>query len=124
MDHMELYKEVLKDKNQWIIKPEDSYGSYGVHAGVECDEKEWMAFVEKAMDQGYILQQFCHPYRLPNVDLLNEKPELRKWCTTSNLAGLFVYNGKMKGIYSRVSFDEVISTQYNEMSLATMMVEA
>ncbi len=120
----ELKEEVYKDKNGWIIKPEDSYGSYGVHAGVECKtEEEWAGFVDQALDQGYILQEFCTPYRLPNVDLLNEKPELRRWCTTSNLTGIFVYNGKLKGLYSRTSFSDIISTQYSEMSSATMIVE-
>lgn len=120
----ELKNEVYTQKNGWIIKPEDSYGSYGVHAGVECEnEEEWAGFVEQALDQNYILQQFCTPYRLPNVDLLNEKPELRQWCTTSNLTGIFVYNGKMKGLYSRTSFSDIISTQYSEMSSATMVVE-
>ena len=119
----ELKEEVLNEKDNWIIKPEDSYGSYGVHAGVEGNEEEWTSFVEKAMDQGYILQRFCTPYRLPNVDLLNEKEELRNWCTTSNLTGIFVYNGKMKGVYSRCSFAQMISTQYNEMTVASMVVE-
>lgn len=119
----ELKEEVLTEKDHWIIKPEDSYGSYGVHAGVEGNAKEWAEFVEKAMDQGYILQRFCTPYRLPNIDLLNEKEELRDWCTTSNLTGLFVYNGKMKGVYSRCSFAQMISTQYNEMTVASMVVE-
>lgn len=118
-----LKEEVLGEKDNWIIKPEDSYGSYGVHAGVEGNANEWTGFVEKAMDQGYILQRFCTPYRLPNVDLLNEKEELRNWCTTSNLTGLFVYNGKMKGVYSRCSFGQMISTQYNEMTVASMVVE-
>ena len=118
-----LKEEVYTNKNGWIIKPEDSYGSYGVHAGVECKtEEEWFAHVEQALDQGYILQEFCTPYRLPNADLLNEKPELRKWCTTSNLTGIFVYNGKMKGLYSRTSFSDIISTQYSEMSSATMVI--
>ena len=119
-----LKEEVYTKKDHFIIKPEDSYGSLGVHAGVECKtEEEWAGFVDQALDQGYILQQFCTPYRLPNVDLLNAKPELRKWCTTSNLTGIFVYNGKMKGLYSRTSFSDIISTQYSEMSSATMIVE-
>ena len=119
-----LKEEVYGNKNGWIIKPEDSYGSYGVHAGVECKtDEEWAGYVDQALDEGYILQEFCTPYRLPNVDLLNEKPELRKWCTTSNLTGIFVYNGKMKGLYSRTSFSDIISTQYSEMSSATMIVE-
>lgn len=121
--HPEWKEDVLTQKDHWIIKPEDSYGSYGVHAGVECGQEQWNEYVEQSCDQGYILQQFCTPYRLPNADLLNADESQRRWCTTSNLTGLFVYCGKLKGIYSRTSFSQMISTQYNEMSAATIIVE-
>lgn len=118
-----LQKEIYENKDHWIIKPEDSYGSLGVHAGVEGTQEQWESFLKNSLDQGYILQRFCTPYRLPNVDLLNEKPEERNWCTTSNLTGIFMYHGKMKGVYSRCSFSQMISTQYNEMTVASMVVD-
>lgn len=107
-------------KDGWIIKPEDSYGSQGVHAGVELkSQDEWNQLLQKMQGQHYILQQFNNPYRLDNIDLLSEDA---KWIDTSNLTGLFVYGGKFSGIYSRISFDQMISTQYNEMSLPTVVV--
>ena len=51
--------EVYKNKNSWIIKPVDSYASYGVHAGVECKtDEEWFNYVNEGIDNGYILQEF------------------------------------------------------------------
>ena len=41
----------------------------------------------------------------------------------SNLTGLFVYNGVFRGIYSRVSRGQIISTQYSEIALPTIMVD-
>ncbi len=123
-DNPGLWESVRKNKNGWIIKPEDSYGSWGVHAGVECDEQEWLAYVEEAMDKAYILQEFCTPYKLVNVEWNPDEPECCNWRKTSNLTGMFVYNGKLKGLYSRISYDEMISTQYNEMTLPTMVVES
>lgn len=115
-----LRKAVFENKDGWIIKPEDSYGSKGVHAGVELEkDSEWVEFLNEARGQKYILQEFHTPYRLSNIDLLAED---WKWITTSNLSGLFVYNGKFCGVYSRISFDKMISTQYNEMSVPTMLV--
>lgn len=107
-------------KDGWIIKPEDSYGSQGVHAGVELESQDkWNRLLKAVKGQHYILQQFNNPYRLDNIDLLAEDA---KWVDTSNLTGLFVYGGKFNGIYSRISFDQMISTQYNEMSLPTVVV--
>lgn len=117
----EFCKEVFENKDNWIIKPEDSYGSKGVHAGVELEQdREWVAFLKEAKGQKYILQEFNTPYRLSNIDLLVDD---WKWITTSNLSGLFVYNGKFSGVYSRISFDKMISTQYNEMSVPTVLVQ-
>lgn len=115
------YGEVLARKDEWIIKPEDSYGSKGVHAGVECSDAEWKGFVDACMNQNYILQRFCRPYETVNIDLVKDtKSPFRAY---SNLTGLFVYNGKFKGCYSRISQSEIISTQYSEMALPTVIVE-
>lgn len=115
------YEEVISHKNNWIIKPEDSYGSKGVHAGVECTDAEWKQFVDECMNQGYILQQFCMPYESMNIDLVkDDDAPFRPYC---NLTGLFVYNGKFKGCYSRISQSEIISTQYSEMALPTIVVQ-
>lgn len=116
-----IKEDAFSHKDNWIIKPEDSYGSQGVHAGVELtDQEAWNQLLHKMPGKDYILQQFNDPYRLYNIDLLTEGS---KWVDTANLTGLFVYNGKFKGIYSRISFDKMISTQYNEMSLPTVIVQ-
>ena len=107
--------EVYKNKNSWIIKPVDSYASYGVHAGVECEtNEEWVGYVNDGLDNGYIIQEFVTPYVTKNTDFENEYD-------CSNLTGLFLYNGNFRGIYSRVSKTEIISTQYSEMTLASVI---
>lgn len=114
------YQEVIGNKNSWIIKPEDSYGSKGVFAGVEYEPESWKERVDEAMGNHYLLQEFCTPYETRNLDLMQEKDgEYRNY---SNLTGMFVYNGKFKGIYSRISKSEIISTQYSEMALPTIVV--
>lgn len=115
------YEKVIANKNAWIMKPEDSYGSYGVHAGVECDDAQWKAYIDANMNTHYILQQFCMPYTTDNIDLMaDEHADFKPY---SNLTGLFVYNGQFKGCYSRISQSEIISTQYSEMALPTIVVE-
>lgn len=115
------YDAVISHKDDWIIKPEDSYGSKGVHAGVECTQEEWKVFVDECIGQDYILQQFCRPYETDNIDLV--KDPNASFAPYSNLTGLFVYNGQFKGCYSRISQSEIISTQYSEMALPTVIVQ-
>lgn len=115
------YQEVIKNKDQWIIKPEDSYGSQGVYAGVEYGQEAWKEKVDGAIGKHYLLQEFCRPFETPNVDLMKSREaEIANY---SNLTGMFVYNGKFRGIYSRISRSEIISTQYSEMALPTIVVK-
>ena len=113
--------DVLSNKNKWVIKPEDSYASKGVHAGVEFNDKdEWCKTVKENTDNHYLLKEYCTPYELPNIDLLYDSNA--KYINYSNITGLFVYNGKLSGVYSRIAKNSIISTQYSEMSLPTIIV--
>ena len=117
----EFLAEVLSHKDDWIIKPEDSYGSKGVHAGVEHEDPgEWETLLSENRGKKYILQAFNNPYELLNIDFSEDG---YRWVNASNLTGLFVYNEKLRGAYSRISFVKMISTQYSEMSSPTVLVE-
>ena len=110
--------DVIRAKDKWILKPEDSYGSKGVYAGVEYSQEEWEEKVKGVKIGEYILQEFCMPYTSENyeysADGLNR-------LTFYNLTGMYVYNGKLTGMYSRVSKSPIISTQYSEMAIPTII---
>ncbi len=112
---------VPKTKDKWVIKPEDSYASKGVYAGVEFDtQNEWQEAVLKNVGNSYLLQEYCTPYETINIDLLYNKDA--KYRNYSNITGLFVYGGKYAGAYSRIAKNSIISTQYSEMSLPTIII--
>ena len=116
------YEEIVNCKNSWILKPQDSYGSKGVFAGVEYDsEAKWKEIVDTHRTEDYIVQQFCEPYQTKNIDFSGGAET--EFLPVSNLTGLFVYGGQFKGIYSRVSRGKIISTQYSEIALPSLVVE-
>lgn len=113
--------DVLRTKDKWVIKPEDSYASKGVYAGVEFqNEREWIKHVTENIGKDYLLQEYVKPFETVNIDLThNNNAEYRNY---SSITGLFVYGGKFKGIYSRIAKNSIISTQYSEMSLPSVVV--
>ncbi|MCI5649753.1 MAG: hypothetical protein MR332_10050 [Fusicatenibacter sp.] len=113
-------EELLGDKERWIIKPLDSYGSRGVFAGVDYTKEEWEDIVRRHVNKGYIYQEYCHPYRTDNIYFPEEHPKMKPY---TNMSGLFVYNGQFAGIYSRLSDGGIISSQYNEKAVATLVLE-
>ncbi len=116
------YEDILREKDRWILKPLDSYGSKGVFAGVEYESaEEWRAIVDAHRIKGYLVQEFQVPYQTKNIDF--SKGEDTDFIEVSNLTGLFVYDGELQGIYSRVSRGKIISTQYSEIALPSIVVE-
>lgn len=114
--------DVLRTKDNWVIKPEDSYASKGVYAGVEFEnEADWIKHVSENIGDGYLLQEYVKPYEALNIDLPHDKNA--QYRNYSSITGLFVYGGKFSGIYSRIAKTGIISTQYSEMSLASVVVK-
>lgn len=113
--------DVLRNKDKWVIKPEDSYASKGVYAGVEFEnEEDWIEHVIENIGKDYLLQEYVKPYETLNIDITHDKNA--KYRNYSSITGLFVYGGKFSGIYSRIAKNSIISTQYSEMSLASVVV--
>ncbi len=108
---------VLNEKDKWIIKPEDSYGARGVFAGMHYNQNEWETILKRCIKNKYILQEFVMPYRSYNIDF-KKGDEFKLY---SNLTGMFMYNGKLKGIYSRQSAKEIISTEHDENDIASVI---
>jgi glutathionylspermidine synthase len=101
---------IKKEKDFWVIKPKEGYASKGVWAGVGVDQNLWNRLVNDAKDMGYIAQEYIPHYRTENIDPVHEQSP----SSYANMSGLYVFNGKFAGVYSRLSQDAIISTQYNE----------
>lgn len=113
---------VLRDKNKWIVKPSDSYASKGVLAGIEAKtDEQWLSFLSQHMNTDYLLQEYITPFETRNLDILWHKND--DYIQISNITGMFIYNGNLHGLYSRVSKTGIISTQYSEMTLPTMIAQ-
>ncbi len=108
--------DILSNKDQWIIKPYDSYGSRGVCAGVDVTREEWKALLPKHYDDDFIVQEYCTPYASENCYL----PDEDAFKPYNNMPGLFAYNGKLAGIYSRLSDGGIISSQTNKRVTTTL----
>ena len=113
---------VLENKEKWVIKPEDSYASRGVFAGVEnITASEWENAVTENCGKRYLLQEYCEPYASWNIDLTHD--ENAGYMKYSNITGIYMYAGKFAGLYSRIARNSIISTQYSEMSLPTVIAD-
>jgi hypothetical protein len=111
-------EDVLQNKNEWLIKPKDLYGSRGVFAGADMNAREWKKTVAENIGNGYLLQKFCAPYKSENLDFNGDaRPAFKIY---NNITGLFVYNGELAGIYSRAGGENIISSGTRGMTMASV----
>lgn len=113
-------EKVLKDKDSYILKPDDSYASNGVWAGVEYTDAEWEERIDLAYGKGYICQEYCPQYSTENIDFAWGDGN---WHSYISMAGLYVYNGDFAGVFSRCATgDGIIASHRNERTQATYVV--
>ncbi|MBR0518407.1 hypothetical protein IJJ97_01305, partial [bacterium] len=118
-EYIDLY-EVIKNKDKYILKPEDSYASKGVYAGIEYDQNTWEKIVENSYERGYICQEYCKQHVSYNIDFAWGDG---KWHSYIDMTGLFVYDGKLAGIFSRsAEGNGIIASNRNERTQATYIV--
>jgi hypothetical protein len=103
------YDDVINNKDKWLIKPSDKYGSYGVEAGLNCSLDEWVQIINDKINTDYILQEYCTPFKTQNF-YYNDKNE-PVYDMYNNMTGIFLYNGKVAGLYSRLMTGPVTTKQ-------------
>ncbi|MCR4771982.1 MAG: hypothetical protein K5855_06670 [Oscillospiraceae bacterium] len=113
-------EEVIRDRERYILKPDDSYGSMGVYAGVEYSGDEWEKIVLDTYGRGYICQEYCPQFSEDNIDFAFGDGQ---WHSYITMAGLFVYNGEFAGVYSRAAEGNgIIASFRNERAQPTYVV--
>jgi len=121
LEKNEQFESYVKNKDKYIIKPVDYYASKGVYAGKEYSEDKWRGLLENAVDEGYIIQEFC-PKSI-NKNLYFKEDGSFDVLEVNNITGLFLYNEKLKGIFTRAGFNAVISDLNDGYSLSSLVIE-
>ncbi len=111
-------------KDEWIIKPADDYGAHGVYPGVDFDQKEWERIVDENTNAGYIAQEFYPPRHIDVIrpELIDESDpcKVESW---ENMPGVYMYDGKPSGIYSRLGQHGVIALDHGGICANTFRVK-
>ncbi len=114
----ELLAEILDNKDAWIIKPEDDFGSHGVYSGMDTPEEEWKKLILSQMDKGDIVQRFC-----PRFDFELLGPEDERPAKYPLMIGAYVSCGKIVGFYSRAGRAGVIDFGHGGICVTTVKVD-
>ena len=120
LDKDKNFEKYVSDKDNYIIKPIDLYASKGVYAGKEFEKNKWAEMLEKAIDDGYIIQEFCK--KSVNKNLHFDENGNFEVVEVNNITGLFLYNEKLAGLFTRAGFNAVISDLNDGYTLSSIVV--
>ena len=120
---------VKRDREGWIIKPVDAYGSKDVYAGLDFSDEEWAQIIDRyansAAGAPFIVQHYCTPHRTMALPLRGEEGDYTAEPQPyTNLSGLYLYNGRFTGVFSRLGPEPVISKKTGGITAATIWVDA
>ena len=110
-------ESAIENKDEWIIKPEDDFGSHGVFSGLDASKEEWEELLSKSIDKGNILQRFCPRY---DFDLLS--PTANSIERIPLMLGAYTSCGKVVGFYSRAGKAGVIDFDHGGICVTTVKV--
>ncbi len=114
-------EEVLAHKDDYILKPLDSYGSNGIYAGVEQTAEQWEETVKNLPAGEYLCQRYAPQYHTKNIDFAWGDGQ---WHDYLNMAGLYVYNGEFAGVFSRqAEGNGIIASHRNERTVPTYVLK-
>lgn len=131
-EHADL-AAIRTDKDAWIIKPADHYGADEVHAGCACTQKEWEGYLDRFADARsgtrFIAQRYVTPYKtetLPpdtGISEFSDDQVRREPALYNNINGLYLFNGRFAGVFSRLGPLPTISKDMQGMTAATIWVD-
>ena len=116
----EVFQKVLEAKNDYIMKPMDLNASQGVFVGRDFTMEAWKERLEEAFDKDYIYQEYFDPFQRDFILKTDEGFQRDSFMTT---IGLFMYNEKLKGLYTRIGQETIISGMVKYFTLPTLLVE-
>ncbi len=121
-------RDVRATREQWIIKPTDAYGSKDVFAGVDFTDEQWARIVDAHVDgkagAPFLIQRYCTPFKTPAIPLYGTQADAEATPTPyNNMEGLYMYNGRFTGVFSRMGPQPVICKKTGGITAATIWVD-
>ena len=115
----ETYDRVLNYKDRYIMKPLDLNASRGVYAGRDMSQEEWAKRLSDSFNKDYIYQEFFVPFKREHVVFHDGEISVEEF---GSILGLFIYNEKLAGMYTRVGKESIISGLTSYYTLPNIVV--
>ena len=119
-------ESLRRNKDEWILKPTDWYGSQKVIAGRSMEMDSWLQMIEKCLHDSrpWLAQRNVPAYISKALPLHGlEKEYTSCEVEVGNILGMYIYSGAFAGIYMRQGSGSVIGTAHGEIAAPVIWTE-
>jgi hypothetical protein len=113
----EAVSRAANNKDRYILKPHNAYGSKGVIIGKNCDQNQWEKALKGLEGKDYIVQEYVPA---PEKLFADYRKGLDVEPKKINLS-FFLYNNRLSGFYTRVSDISIITTSRGAVIVPTFL---
>ena len=110
----------MGNKDKYILKPIDKNASQGVIAGKDCDKETFEKKLKESLGNDYLYQEFYEAHKRSFLVRENGDFKVRE---IKMMQGLFLYRGRLAGLYLRIGNKSIISGLSEYYTLPTILVK-
>ncbi len=115
----EFLAEVAGNKDRWVLKPDDQFAAHGVFIGKYYSRHRWQQLVKQWAGESYLAQEFCS---LPQRKMLTVEGRSLRFENYNFMLGLFMYNHRFRGIFTRASRHNTIAAVVESFALPNFIL--
>ncbi len=121
-NRVDLVEFVRKNKDLFVLKPNDGYGGFGVMVGRTAPQKDWDALIEKSFKDQivYTVQEYAD---IPQEEFpVVENGEFKGFATKNVNLNLWSHDGEFAGSFVRAAAGNVINVHQGGGMVPCMFV--
>ena len=96
---------ILKEREQFVLKPNDDYGGHGVFLGWESSQQAWQEAVKAAFWMPYVVQERV-VFEKTNIPAYSDRVYLDEWFVDCNP---FLFQNEVEGALIRLSASPLLN---------------
>lgn len=113
-----------ENREEWIVKPAGGYNAVGVLAGADASAEEWRAALQQMRRDGGVIQRYMPQYATPIIPgHVDEAADALDFPAYNNMLGLFLFDGRFAGVFSRCGKSHVIGEFQGRLEQGCIVVE-
>lgn len=115
----DLLQLIRRERERFVLKPNDDYGGHGVFLGWETDAEEWEAAISVALERPYVVQERVAAKKI-SIPMFGDRVTLEEMFVDFNP---FLFHNEVEGALIRLSTSSLLNVTAGGGQTALLVIE-